>query len=421
MRQRLYFKIYLAVLASIVIFALATAVLWRSLDDREDRAGRRFDVIVQLVQNALPNISASPSEQQAALEKLTHDVPIDIAIYNASGQTLAQVGMQRNGPPKIELALADGRTAVIHPPSRGQHGSPPPVAWPFITGLLILLGAVALTALPLTRRLTRRLELLNQGVEQWGQGDLSARVPVQGKDEVAKLAVSFNHAAGKIENLVRTNKLMLANASHELRTPLTRIRMNVEMLKTDAQDARQNQRKSDIEQDISELDEMIEGILLSSRLEQFASAEQNAHEIPLESVDVLALVAEECAHYEGVAVGGQSVQVSANPKLLRRLVRNVVENALKYGLPPVHVRVQSATSELAVRANARVEIHFTDHGHGVPLAQPDALFEPFVRAHPSQKGAGLGLSLVRKIAERHGGGATIVSKTNEPMHLVVWF
>ncbi len=413
MKQRLYFKIYLAVLASIVIFALATALLWRTLDDREERSGGRFDTIGQLIQNALPPADAPITEQQRVLTQLTHNTPLSVSLLNAQGQTVARVGEQRDFGPKFEVPLSGGRTALIQPPPRGKHGNQPSMAWAFITGLLILLGAVALTALPLTRRLTRRLELLNAGVEQWGQGDLSARVPVQGNDEVAKLAGSFNRAAAKIEELVRTNKMMLANASHELRTPLTRIRMSVEMLKTDQHDVRQAKRKTEIEQDISELDEMIEGILLSSRLDAY---DQDTTQMPMETVDLLALVAEECAHYQDVVVSGQSTTIQGNPKLLRRLVRNAVENAFKYGLPPVEVRVVTT----GVQAGARAEIHFTDHGQGVKLDNPNDLFEPFVRAHRSQNGAGLGLSLVKKIAERHGGGARIVSPKNTAMHLVVW-
>ena len=431
MRQKLYVKIYLAVLASIVIFALATALLWRTLDDREERSGGRFDAMMQLVQNALPDASLPPEQQQMALDKLNRNLRLNIVLIDPSGAILAQVGDQmyvqdgrghKDIPPTMELRLPDHRVAYVRPPRMlGGGGRPPkhdgdwPMGVAFISGLGILLGAVALTALPLTRRLTRRLEALNTGVERWGQGDLSVRVPVQGKDEVAKLAGSFNSAAEKIEELVQTNKLLLANASHELRTPLTRIRMNVEMFKTHG-DTRQTQRKAEIERDINELDEMIEGILLSSRLDAYA---QNTQEMPLEPVDVLALVAEESAHYAGAQVTGESVTINANPKLLQRLVRNVVENALKYGAAPIEVSVVKTLPKIATATAQGVDIHFKDHGAGVNLDDPNQLFEPFVRAHPSQKGAGLGLALVKKIAERHGGSVEIVSRKGEGLHLVV--
>jgi signal transduction histidine kinase len=85
-------------------------------------------------------------------------------------------------------------------------------------------------AFPLVRHLTKRLERLQMGVEKLGAGDLTARVPVEGKDEVARLAQSFNRAADQIEQLVGAHKTLLANASHELRTPLARIRLALELI-----------------------------------------------------------------------------------------------------------------------------------------------------------------------------------------------
>ena len=131
------------------------------------------------------------------------------------------------------------------------------------------------------------------------------------------------------------------------------------------------------------------------------------------------MVAEESAHYSGVQVAGESVTINANPKLLQRLVRNVVENALKYGAAPIEVSVVKTLPRIATSTAQGVDIHFKDHGAGVNLDDPNQLFEPFVRAHPSQKGAGLGLALVKKISERHGGSVEIVSKTGEGLHLVV--
>ena len=100
--------------------------------------------------------------------------------------------------------------------------------------LAVFLGAIALVvaigARPVVRRLTGRLERLQRGVESLGAGDLRARVKVEGRDEVARVAESFNQAAARIESLVDTHKILLAHASHELRTPLTRIRLGVEFI-----------------------------------------------------------------------------------------------------------------------------------------------------------------------------------------------
>ena len=101
----------------------------------------------------------------------------------------------------------------------------------FHIALVLLALSIGVAAYPVVRHMSRRLERLQRGVESLGAGDLSARVAVEGHDEVARLASSFNNAASQIEQLVTAHKTLLANASHELRTPLARIRLAVEFLK----------------------------------------------------------------------------------------------------------------------------------------------------------------------------------------------
>jgi signal transduction histidine kinase len=222
------------------------------------------------------------------------------------------------------------------------------------------------------RRLTKRLERLQHGVEALGAGELSARVKVEGRDEVAQLAESFNRAAARIEELVAAHKSLLANASHELRTPLARIRMALELGKD----------RREIERDIAELDALIDEVLLASRLDAVASLEN------VEEVDLLALAAEEASRYD-VEAQGEPTTIRGDPRLLRRMIRNLLENARRHGAPPI---------ELSVRNR---EIRVCDSGPGVPEADRERIFERFNSKH----GTGLGLALVRQIARRHGGEA----------------
>ena len=176
-------------------------------------------------------------------------------------------------------------------------------------GVIAFLGAIALAvaicAYPLVRRLTRRLERLQAGVEQLGAGDLAARVKVEGKDEVARLAESFNRAADRIEELVGSHKLLLANASHELRTPLSRIRIGVELLKEAADPQAQGASWSATSPSSTPL---IDEILLSSRLDAVKGLDQR------EEIDLLALAAEEGARYEHCTVAGEPVVVLRRPR-----------------------------------------------------------------------------------------------------------
>src|SRR5712671_4431927 len=393
--RRLYVRIYFAVLASLAVFALAAGLLWRAFGE-DGPWSQAYEVAATLAQNALPPAGAPKTEQQAALEKLAANLRADIALFAADRSPLAAVGaplpapevgrerggwIHRWGGPAWAVRLPDGRWLAARAPRGHRHA---PYGLFLVLALLAL--AVGVGAYPVVRRLTSRLQA---GVESLAAGELSARVKVEGNDEVARLAESFNRAAGRIEELVGAHKSLLANASHELRTPLARIRMAVELMKENADP----KRKAELERDVAELDALIDEILLASRLDAVKELEAD------EEVDLLALAAEECARYDDARLDGEPVTVRGDPRLLRRMIRNLLENAKRHGAPPIEVRVS--------RAGDGAEIAVCDHGPGVPEAERERVFDPFYR-HTGTKeiaGAGLGLALVRQIARRHGGEA----------------
>jgi signal transduction histidine kinase len=414
--RRLYFRIYITMIASLVVFALAVGFLWRTLGDA-GLGWPAMETAGQLAQNLLPPAAAPRSEQQAALEKIGVGLPLAISLYGADRALIACLGTplalppaesQRRGfrgrmhdGPGWSLQLPDGRWLVMRHSGPDHLRAAPGVA--IVSMLALLLLAVAIAAHPLARRLTRRLERLQAGVDTLGGGDLSARVKVEGRDEIARLAESFNRAATRIEELVGAHKMLLANASHELRTPLTRIRLGVELLKTDADP----KRKADLARDIAEVDALLDSMLLSSRLDAFTEPQVK------EATDLLALAAEECARYENCTVNGTSVIVHGDPALLKRLLRNLLDNAFRHGRPPVEVSV----AQVSGRAMLRV----SDHGSGLAESEREAVFQPFRRARSAGLGgAGLGLSLVRKIARHHGGDVSIEKTGPNGMTILVW-
>jgi len=288
-------------------------------------------------------------------------------------------------------ALGERATAVGLPPL--------PFGLPQAVGPLVLVAvlfvAVAAGAYPVVRRLTRRLEALKQGVEAFGAGQLSQRVETDGRDEVAAVAATFNLAAERIETLVRSHQNLLANASHELRSPLARLKMAVAMY-TELPEAQRGGLKREIDTNVAELDALVEEVLLASRLD--ASPSQDVGD----PVDLLGVAAEEAARV-GAEVEAlcdpQRLVLRGNERLLRRALRNLLENARRYGGGDIR-------TQLTGTADGGVRVTVCDRGPGVPAELRERIFEPFFRlpGHAEREGGvGLGLSLVRQIAQRHGG------------------
>jgi signal transduction histidine kinase len=387
--QRLYVRIWLSVLATVAVLMLLLGWVWRATADPPART-----VVVQNMAGEVIGHGAWSGTRDLHGAKPQQDDDDNSPPESAASAAYAQF---KSGP-EFLVRMQDGQELMIHlpRPPRSQWSRPP-------TGFLWVLAMVgigaALVMWPVARRLTRRLERLQTGVERWGSGDLSARVAMSGHDEVGLLAQRFNTAAERIEQLVRSQKSLLANASHELRSPLARIRMGLELMGTAPTPA----IRDEITRNIAELDQLIDEILLASRLD--------AHEADLgtvEEVDWTGLTAEECARLDvAFEVGPEDADADATaspvhvrgvPKLLRRAVRNLLENARRYGRGEVKATLEQRGSRAVLRV--------FDRGPGVPAALRERIFEPFYRlpgASESNGGVGLGLALVKSITERHGG------------------
>ena len=402
--RRLYLKIYLTIIASLLLVVLVAGSVWR-WGAGGPPGSQVFEVAGEIASLALPPPDAPQAEQQRAIEALAHRFRSDLALFTAQGAPIAAAGrplpppppgtdgdwIRARGGPAWAFRLPDNRRLVVRAPPRHQN---PAVSFVLVLGGIAL--AVAIGAYPFVRGLTRRLERLQAGVENLGAGNLAARVQVEGRDEVARLAGSFNRSAARIEELMNAHRMLLANASHELRTPLSRIRLGVEMLGKDA-DPKQ---REDLARDIAELDQMIDEILLASRLGTIRKPQME------ESVDLLALAAEEGARYDQCTVEGEAVAVRGERRLLAHMVRNLLENAARHGAPPVTVTVR--------REGAQAVLSVMDAGPGVPEAEREQVFVPFHRLGGDAKGAGLGLALVRQIARLHGGEAAVAPEEGHP-------
>ena len=398
-RSRLYLQVYLAFLGIVAMFAIATAATFVLLhDDAKDVA--RVRAAERVVSELLPSVDAPVAELKATLRSWHEDLGLDLTVRDAAGALVASAGTPlvwpqretgragfvsvRKGRMTAGVRLRDGRFALM---SRDRELR---LHWFF--GLALLGIVIAIGAHPLARRITRRLERLRVRVEALGRGDFSARVEVEGRDEVAELARSFNAAGARIEALVQTQTSVLAGASHELRSPLTRMRMAVELL----DDGERAELLGRMRDDIHELDELIEELLAASRFQTNVMRREDGNE-----VDLLALAAEEAARV-GAAVTGESTPYRGEGRWLVRMLRNLLENARRH----------SRAEHISVRVmpqGAGAQILVEDDGDGIPEALRERIFAPFYRPpgmrERHNRGVGLGLALVRQIAERHGGQA----------------
>jgi signal transduction histidine kinase len=416
--RSLYLRIWVTVVTALALFALVSGwLLQNHLEQERARTegtlNERVAAWGDLLQRSLPGPEAPRGDQSAALQDWSQRLRLPMALDDSSGVRIGASESYRRreaespGPSRaLAIQMDDGRTLSVMRPLGGPRGGPggrpgglPPPFWspgavPEGLSLVLLLAvlflAVAAGAWPVVRRLTRRLEALKQGVDAFGAGQLRQRVAEDGQDEVAALGASFNQAASRIEALLRSHQSLLANASHELRSPLARLKMAVSMVE-EAAPAQREQLRREIDANIGELDALVEEVLLASRLDASMVLDRQ------DPVPLLALAAEEASRVEAGAQG-EDIQVRGDERLLRRALRNLLENARRYGGDEVEVEVG--------RKAGQVEVRVADRGPGVPAAFRERIFEPFFRlpGHAEREGGvGLGLALVRQIAERHGG------------------
>ena len=222
-----------------------------------------------------------------------------------------------------------------------------------LTGTLLLLLIMSGMLWMIARTMTWRINQLSRQITQLGDGDFSARVTPVGNDEITILARGFNQTAERIETLMNANKLLLAHASHEIRTPITRIRLQVEMMTMLASQFDKTiqdkvQKRADaINRDLTGLNDLVESILLVSRMDAGHAIEK------VEDVDLYELIKNEIQHYPQASFTGCHVIIQGQAKLLTHLVRNLLDNAHLHGVPPVSVQlyaIDDAGNQLAIDA-----------------------------------------------------------------------
>ncbi len=276
-----------------------------------------------------------------------------------------------------------------------------PGAWFLMPEHLFMIGAAVLLCYWLAYHLTSPVRSLQKAVERFGQGDLSARVNSSRRDELGRLARTFDRMADRIQTLLAAERRLLLDISHELRSPLARLGVAVELARSGDDP---NGALNRIQKESDRLNALVGQLLQVTRAEGDPSTlrQQTVRldELVRQLVDDAGI--EAAAH--GCAVRYEKrepVTVEGDPELLRRAVENVIRNAIRYSPR------NSAVEVSLTRHNGSAVVDVRDHGPGVPEVALPRLFDPFYRVESDRNrasgGIGLGLSIARRAIELHRG------------------
>lgn len=270
-----------------------------------------------------------------------------------------------------------------------------------LSGFLIM----AIVILAWVRLLDKKLKKFHRAAEHFGRGDFTARIPALGRDEIGQLAKAFNAMMARIEKLIQGHKTLTDAVSHELRTPIARLRFALEMLDTAKDKQKQQQYLTRIHTNVDELDKMVKELLMYARLERSTPSldlsEHNINTLLTAWIANIQTDIQQTIQFFPSANTEQAITLS--PFYMERAVGNLLRNAGRYAKQHIHVIVSIERQYCY--------IHIDDDGQGVPEADRQRLFHPFVRLDNSRSrtegGYGLGLAIVKQIAQWHQGDAVI--------------
>lgn len=409
---RIFVRFYLTLVVSFVgAIALAGSIYGQVVQNVSDRyLNDIFRATVSLAQTELAD---TPIERwNAKLENLELSLPYPIKVEPLDAYALSDAN---------RAALADGDIVMLtdryqflqRVPDTGYMLTLGPIDYLYFLHEIqsfdyLMLGLAALflgiPAFVWMRPLWRQLMHLKRVARQLGNGNLDARAKLPEDSGVAELGAAFNGMADNLQSLIQSRRELLNAVSHELRTPIARLRYRLAML----EDGVADDARAAMDRDIAAIDDMIEELLLYSRLDQ-ASDLLRPEPLTLWPwlQDVVARHAEDFAHthfqLDEASAAAPALTADADAFYLERALSNLLRNAARYGQGEVLVRLGGD--------DAHCWLSVEDNGPGIPEAERERVFEPFVRLDHSRDrrtgGHGLGLAIVQRIMGWHHGQAQI--------------
>ncbi len=421
-RRRLVFRVY-ALTAALAVAIMAALLLL----PRYTRAPRYLEPQAALIQYLVDRMSLKDHKGfMESFGRIEARLRGQLTLFDPGGHVLASTEPPLVPPTDNERdALTDAKWSLtwdrivvysddrsvlaVYAPNRPSF----PWTWVLPIGAIILI-VVGAASLWFSRRLAQPLEQLADAARRFGAGDTDARASLSREDELGDLGRAFDDMAARTSALLLSQRQLMADVSHELRTPLARIRVALELVNEDPVAARDV--LADVTGDLDEIDQLIEDILVTARLDA-GSAPLTRRPVRVSELTNKATSRFKARHPNRILTHAETAQhaneIECDPMLLRRALDNLLDYAAKYSEPGTPL----VLDVLADRGGKGVAFAVVDKGIGMSVDDLERAFTPFWRADSSRTrrtgGFGLGLALARRIARAHGGDVTLASTLGE--------
>jgi signal transduction histidine kinase len=420
--KRLYFRIVLTVLIVLGISIFLPGLMLRLFDPWEgaESAPPLSRETLDMLRRHLESVP--PGQLATTVDSLSPILGYKLALkYNPQQQVAPPSGAaplhgltpgpgpiglgsrpRPNGPPQTIHLASTGKEVVVLP----VNGSPKPPTTALVALVSLLLAITGIAGFIVIAPTIRNLRRLEITALRFSMGDLTARAAVPGSNAVGSVARQFNIMADGIQEKIERERQLLQAVSHELRTPVARLRFSLNFLRQSVDESERDQSLQEMDEEINEIDALVKELVGYNRMSDSET------QLAPEYIDAAKMVADmvSCVRpfQQGITVeftpiGGHSCSLFADPAQCRRVVQNLLLNALRHAHSQVYVCTERRETEAVISVS--------DDGPGIPESQRDRIFHPFVRVDDSRSkesgGVGLGLAIVDRIMRLHGGSVTL--------------
>lgn len=385
--------------ASIVMSSASVWLVLSLASAPYERWHEDFERFQHFVGGQYARVWDDPRARDALARSTSEELDVEVVVRDAHGEVLSSFGARECRRPRFEAPVVHRGARLGTIEVCAERAQPRP-GWLLVLGLLVACGTLWAASGVIARRLMKPLSHVVDVARDVGTGKLKSRVHIGDRvGELAVLADAIDEMAARIEKQLRDQRELLAAVSHEIRTPLGHIRVLLETARDAAERGEPLGARTydELEREVLEIDDLVGELLASSRL-SFDAIERR----PLEGLDLAARALERAGlSLDLLESDAESVPFSGDATLLGRALANLLENAKRHG---------GSVERLVIERDGEgVTFAVDDRGPGVAAGELEKVFGPFYRgerrAGASAGSLGLGLSLVQRIAQAHGGQA----------------